>query len=95
MSLDELLQEVQFVVDGEGHRTAVQLDLELWEKFIAWLQNGNKTQGSEDIQFDENQYQAEMDSLNELLESHAVETGISDLAVEHNHYLYGIPKRGN
>ncbi len=28
------------------------------------------------------------------LASLAVETGITDLAVEHNHYLYGVPKRG-
>jgi Holliday junction resolvasome RuvABC DNA-binding subunit len=95
MSLDELLQEVQFVIDGEGHRTAVQLDLELWEKVVAWLQNGIKTQRSEDVQLNEEQYQAEIESLNELLDAHAVETGIPDLAEEHNHYLYGTPKRGN
>jgi tetratricopeptide (TPR) repeat protein len=28
------------------------------------------------------------------LASLAVETGVTDLAVEHNHYLYGTPKRG-
>ncbi len=27
------------------------------------------------------------------LASLAVETGVTDLAVEHNHYLYGTPKR--
>ena len=27
------------------------------------------------------------------LDSLAVETGITDLAVQHDHYLYGIPKR--
>ncbi len=27
------------------------------------------------------------------IHSKAVETGIPDLATEHNHYLYGIPKR--
>ncbi|VVB55788.1 Uncharacterised protein [uncultured archaeon] len=28
------------------------------------------------------------------LASLAVDTGVSDLAVEHDHYLYGISKRG-
>lgn len=28
------------------------------------------------------------------LSSLAVETGISDLATEHDHYLYGVPKCG-
>lgn len=28
------------------------------------------------------------------LSSLAIKTGISDLATEHDHYLYGIPKRG-
>ncbi|PIU57187.1 MAG: hypothetical protein COS88_01890 [Chloroflexi bacterium CG07_land_8_20_14_0_80_51_10] len=28
------------------------------------------------------------------LASLAVETGVSDLATEHDHYLYGLPKRG-
>ena len=27
------------------------------------------------------------------LDSMAVETGISDLATQHDHYLYGMPKR--
>ena len=29
------------------------------------------------------------------LSSLAVKTGISDLATEHDHYLYGIPKKGS
>lgn len=29
------------------------------------------------------------------LSSLAVKTNISDLATEHNHYLYGIPRRGS
>nr|QNO55703.1 hypothetical protein EEOEGNLI_00040 [Methanosarcinales archaeon ANME-1 ERB7] len=29
------------------------------------------------------------------LSSLAVKTNISDLATEHDHYLYGIPKRGS
>ena len=28
------------------------------------------------------------------ISSLAVDTGIEDLAIEHDHYLYGIPKRG-
>jgi len=28
------------------------------------------------------------------ISSLAVDTGIEDLSIEHDHYLYGIPKRG-
>ena len=32
-------------------------------------------------------------ALSQLVENCAVETGISDLAQQHNHYLYGKPKQ--
>ena len=44
---------------------------------------------------DELLYQQEIDELNRLLESYAVDTGIPDLAQEHDHYLHGTPKRYN
>ena len=31
--------------------------------------------------------------LNQLIESCAVKTGIGDLAHQHDHYLYGAPKK--
>ena len=94
MSLEELLQEVQFVTDGDGQRKAVQLDLELWEKLIAWLHVSLESPQSE-MPIDEEQYGAEMDALNKLIDSSAVDTGIKDLAKEHNHYLYGAAKQSN
>ena len=33
------------------------------------------------------------DALEQLIEQSAVETGIPDLAHQHDHYLYGKPKR--
>lgn len=36
---------------------------------------------------------AEDSSLERLIETYAVDTGIPDLAHEHDHYLHGRPKR--
>lgn len=33
------------------------------------------------------------DALTQLVESCVVETGVTDLAHQHDHYLYGKPKR--
>jgi hypothetical protein len=38
MILKELLETVRFVVDAQGHKQAVQLDLETWEALLASLQ---------------------------------------------------------
>jgi predicted DNA-binding antitoxin AbrB/MazE fold protein len=35
------------------------------------------------------------DSLTRLLSECAIDTGVPDLASQHDHYLYGIPKRLN
>ncbi len=35
------------------------------------------------------------DALTQLLAECAIDTGVSDLASQHDHYLYGIPKRLN
>lgn len=34
------------------------------------------------------------DAFERLTEAHTVQTGISDLAHQHDHYLYGKPKVG-
>lgn len=34
------------------------------------------------------------DALAQLVEDCAVETGVADLAHQHDHYLYGKPKKG-
>lgn len=36
---------------------------------------------------------SDWDALGELLEECKVETGISDLSDQHDHYLHGTPKR--
>ena len=33
------------------------------------------------------------DALNQLLAECAIDTGVSDLARQHDHYIYGTPKR--
>jgi hypothetical protein len=39
MSVTELLQSVQFVVDHEGKRKAVQVDLQTWEELLGLLED--------------------------------------------------------
>ena len=36
---------------------------------------------------------AEWDALTQLIEDCGIETGIGDLAHQHDHYLYGTPKK--
>lgn len=36
----------------------------------------------------------EADTLGPLIEAYSVDTGIADLAHEHDHYLYGKPRKG-
>ncbi len=43
--------------------------------------------------YDEEAYQQDWDALERLLDECAVDTGITDLAEEHDHYLHGTPKR--
>lgn len=44
------------------------------------------------ISVSEEKYQAEWDKLLSLVENCQMETGITDLAHQHDHYLYGTPK---
>jgi hypothetical protein len=39
MTVTDLLQSAQFVVDGEGNRKAVQFDIAQWEELVALLKN--------------------------------------------------------
>ena len=48
--------------------------------------NGEHTQIMEDSAWD---------ALTQLLADCAIDTGVPDLASEHDHHLYGIPKRLN
>lgn len=46
--------------------------------------NGERSQGMDDRSWD---------SLTQLLADCEIDTGVPDLASQHDHYLYGIPKR--
>lgn len=48
--------------------------------------NGSRSQVMEDQSWD---------ALTKLLAECAIDTGVPDLAQQHDHYLYGIPKRLN
>jgi predicted DNA-binding antitoxin AbrB/MazE fold protein len=48
--------------------------------------NGERSQGMEDRSWD---------ALTQLLTECAIDTGVADLAQQHDHYLYGIPKKLN
>ena len=39
MSEKALLQSVQFVVDSEGHKSAVLVDLDVWEQILPLLED--------------------------------------------------------
>jgi len=39
MSVTELLQTVQFLVDAKGHKKAVVFDLAIWEELLALLED--------------------------------------------------------
>jgi hypothetical protein len=49
-------------------------------------ENGEPAQGMEDRSWD---------ALTQLLSECAIDAGVPDLAHQHDHYLYGIPKRLN
>jgi hypothetical protein len=39
MSVTELLQSAQFVVDADGHKKAVMVDVEVWDELLAMLED--------------------------------------------------------
>ena len=39
MSEMTLLQSIQFVVDSDGHKSAVLVDLDVWEQILALLED--------------------------------------------------------
>lgn len=86
MSIDDILDSAQFIFDKKGEKTAVQLDFAVWEKIVELLNNEKPVQYKDDSKTDD--WQAMMTLIRET----AVDTGIEDLAIEHDHYLYGKPK---
>ncbi len=39
MTVIEALKSAQFVVDNDGHQTAVLLDIQSWEALLNWIEN--------------------------------------------------------
>lgn len=38
MTIADLLDSAQFVVDAEGNKKAVLLDFTVWQEFVAWVE---------------------------------------------------------
>ena len=88
MTVQELLQSDSYLTDSEGERTAVVIDLAVWQQITAQLE-----QTWPEIK-SEAGYQNNMADFLQILRDHAIETDIPDLAHEHDHYIHGTPKRG-
>ncbi len=43
MTVVEALQSVQFVVDNQGKRNAILLDIQAWETLIKWIEDVTDT----------------------------------------------------
>ncbi len=43
MTVAEALQSVQFVVDNQGKRNAILLDIQAWETLIKWIEDVTDT----------------------------------------------------
>ena len=71
------------VFDGKVLRPEESVDLEMGTRYVLSIES--KQEINDDIEKDP---AFDLSSL-------AVKTNISDLATEHDHYLYGIPKRGS
>ena len=70
------------VFDGKVLRPEESVDLEVGTRYVLSIESKQKIN---DIEKDP--------AFN--LSSLAVKTNISDMATEHDHYLYGIPRRGS
>ncbi len=88
MTVQELLQSVSYLTNSEGQRTAVVIDIAVWQELTTqleqtWLETKSATS-----------YQNTMADFLQILRDSAIETGIADLAHEHDHYIHGTPKHG-
>lgn len=89
MTVEELLQSVSYLTDSEGERTAVVIDLAVWQEIT--MQLAQKRPPAEN----KPEYQSNGADFLQILRENAIETGIPDLAHEHDHYIHGKPKRGD
>jgi hypothetical protein len=49
IAMEQLLEELraaQFLVDDQGHRTGVLLDIKVWEKLLVWAEAQDKAMAS-------------------------------------------------
>ncbi len=79
-----MMKKVRAVYDGKVLCPEEPIELET---------NGHYVLNIEPVKNDKPSGDVESDSAFDLA-SLAVKTGISDLATEHDHYLYGTPKQG-
>ena len=82
-----MTKTIHATFDGEVFRPETPVDLEVDGHYVLTVERAAPKEG-----------QAQRDDLDDLadfLKSIAVHTGIPDLAAEHDHYLYGTPKRGD
>ncbi len=75
------LSAIQYISDQQGHTTGVVVPIELWRQIQKLL--GNRAKPSQTNAWDT------LDALAGSLEAP------HDWATEHDHYLYGTPKREN
>ena len=70
------------VFDGEVLKPVMPVDLKVGKRYVLTVESKQEvTDVEKDPAFN--------------LSSLAVKTNISDLSTEHDHYLYGMPKRGS
>ena len=70
------------VFDGEVLKPVTPVDLKVGKRYVLTVESKQEvTDVEKDPAFN--------------LSSLAVKTNISDLSTEHDHYLYGMPKRGS
>ncbi len=72
--------------DGAAHPEEALEGHEGQAVIITFLEEADEGSLSEESE-------AGWEALMELIEANAMETGISDLAHQHDHYLYGKPKK--
>ena len=75
------------VFDGEVLRPQGPVDLRVNGRYLLTVEPSGEEQAAASEEAQEN--------LADYLASLAVHTGIPDLAHQHDHYLYGTPKRGD
>jgi hypothetical protein len=78
-----MTKKIQAIFDGKVLCPEEPVDLEINGRYILNIEPVIDNDGKEELETD-----AAYD-----ISSLAVKTGISDLATEHDHYLYGTPKK--